>query len=204
MIPGLASHAKGGATRKCTIIVAALALAAAGTAAAAPAQSARADNPTTLYDLVDAAAQRLQTADPVAAYKWATGTDDIEDPPRVQQVLAAVTADATANHIDAGYVRQVFDDQINATESIEYARFAQWKVDPQSAPTAPPELSASRAAIDALNGRMVTEITSRWDLLHSPDCAADVANAKDAVTSARQLDAGYQRALGFATRSYCG
>ena len=185
-------------------IVAALALTTAtGAAATAAAASVRADNTIPLYGLVDAAAQRLQTADPVAAYKWATGTA-IEDPPRVQQVLAAVTGDATANHVDPGYVRRVFQDQINATESVEYTRFAQWKLNPQGAPGAAPELSASRTAIDALNRRMVTEITGHWDVLHSPACATDVDDADDAVIHARQLDTVYQQALAFATRSYCG
>jgi chorismate mutase len=192
---------KSASIRTCTAAVVALAFtAAAGTG---PAPSARADSPTPLYELVDAAVQRLQTADPVAAYKWATQTA-IEDSPRVQQVLDAVTADATASHVEPAYVKRVFEDQINATESIEYTRFAQWKLDPQSAPAAPPELSASRAAIDALNRRMVAEITNRWDLLHSPACAIDVDDAKGAVTNARQLDSVYQQALGFATRSYCG
>jgi chorismate mutase len=194
---------KAATSRRYATVVVALAVATACIAATAPAQPVRADSTSPLYELVDAAAQRLQTADPVAAYKWATSTA-IEDQPRVQQVLAAVSADATANHVDAGYVRRVFEDQIDATESIEYTRFAQWKLDPRSAPTSPAGLSASRTAIDGLNRTMVTEIAGHWDLLHSPLCAAYIADAKDAVTGARQLDAVYQQALAFATRSYCG
>lgn len=55
--------------------------------------SARGDDANPLLELVDAATQRLQTAEPVAASKWNTGSS-IEDPPRVEQVLAAVSTDA--------------------------------------------------------------------------------------------------------------
>jgi len=170
--------------------------------AVTPTPSSQAD-PAALYDLVDAAAQRLQTADPVAAYKWATATG-IEDPPRVQQVLSAVVADAKDQRIDPDYVRQAFTDQIHATEAIEYTRFAQWKLDPADAPSTASQLSASRATIDALNRRMVTEMANHWDLLHSPACAGDLADADGAVSASRQLDSVYQQALSFATRSYCG
>lgn len=170
--------------------------------AVSTAAHARADAASPLLELVDAAAQRLQTADPVAASKWINDMP-IEDPPRVQQVLAAVTTDAAANHVDPGYVSQVFNDQINATDAIEYSRFAQWKLDPAGAPTAPPELSASRAVIDGLNHRMENEIALRSDVLHSAECAAELDDATNAVTIARQLDNLYRQALSFATRSYC-
>jgi chorismate mutase len=164
---------------------------------------ASADNPNPLVELVDAAAQRLQTADPVAAFKWVSN-GSVNDPARVQQVLAAVTADATANRIDADYVERVFTDQIDATEAVEYSRFAQWKLDPAGAPTVAPDLSASRSTIDALNRRMVGEIASQWDLLHSPSCRSEIDDANNAVTDARRLDALYRQTLSFASRSYCG
>jgi chorismate mutase len=170
--------------------------------AVASAALARADTSSSLLELVDAAAQRLQTADPVAASKWISGMP-IDDPPRVQQVLAAVTTDARAHQVDPDYVAQVFNDQIDATEAIEYSRFAQWKLDPPSAPAAPPELSASRAAIDGLNRRMVNEIALHPDVLRSPTCPAALDDARNAVTAARQLDELYQQALSFATHSYC-
>src|SRR5205807_7325905 len=43
---------------------------------------AHSDDANPLFDLVDAATQRLQTADPVAETKWING-GSIEDPPRV-------------------------------------------------------------------------------------------------------------------------
>jgi chorismate mutase len=179
------------------MVVAALALAAATSPV-----PARADDLTPLVALIDAAAQRLQTADPVAAYKWVNNVP-VDDPARVQQVLAAVSADANDSHVDADYVRRAFNDQINATDAIEYTRFAQWKFDPANAPTAAPGLSASRSTIDTLNIRMVGEIAAQWELLHSPACGTELSDARDAVIAARGLDPLYQQALSFATRSYC-
>src|SRR5258708_22355086 len=101
--------------RRCAVGLCAMAVLATTTA------PARADDINPLLELVDAATQRLQTADPVAASKWKTG-GSIEDPQRVEQVLGAVSTAATGAGVDAGYVRQIFTDQIGATEAIEYTR----------------------------------------------------------------------------------
>ncbi|CRZ15445.1 chorismate mutase [Mycolicibacterium neworleansense] len=163
---------------------------------------ASAQDPNPLLPLVDAAAQRLQTADPVAANKFRTG-GPIEDPRREQQVIDATTAEADSRHIVPAYVGDVFRDQIDATVAVEHSLFAQWKLDPDTAPVSAPDLSASRSAIDALNHTMVDEIADQWPTLHSPSCPADLASAVDAVAVARNLDPLYRRALDFATRSYC-
>ena len=166
------------------------------------APSSRADDDDPLYDLVDAAAARLATADPVAAFKWVKG-GSIEDSKRVGEVLDSVGAQASAKGIDAKFVQSVFTDQIHATESVEYSRFAQWKLDPTGAPTTAPELSASRAAIDGYNRSMVTQMALHWDSLQGPGCDQDVVHALSAVVMDRRLDPLYQDALTFATRSYC-
>ncbi|MCX8559882.1 chorismate mutase [Mycolicibacterium mucogenicum] len=156
-----------------------------------------------LFRLVDTAAQRLQTADPVAAVKWITG-GSIEDPVRVGQVLNAVGAQATASGADPVFVQKVFTDQIHATEGIEHLRFSQWKFDPAAAPTTAPDLSESRTAIDGFNRTMVAELAAQQGVLHGPGCAAAVDAARTRVTTSRQLDPLYQQALVTATRNYCG
>lgn len=176
------------------------ALAALTALAAAPA--ARADDHDPLHVLVDAAAQRLATADAVAAFKWVQG-GSIEDPDRVTQVLDAVAADATARGVDPVFTRRAFEDQIHATESVEYSRFAQWKLDPAGAPTTAPDLSESRAAIDGFNRTMVAEMAGQWPLLAGPGCRPALDEARAAVTRDRGLDPLYVDALGAATRSYC-
>lgn len=165
--------------------------------------AARADEVSPLYRLVDASAARLQTADPVAAFKWVNG-GSIEDAPRVQQVLDAVAADAGGHGLDPQPVREAFEEQIHATEGIEYTRFGQWKLDPGAAPTTAPDLSTSRAAIDGYNRQMVDEFALQRDSLHGPDCEASLESARTAVAADRGLDALYVDALRFATHSYCG
>ncbi len=155
-----------------------------------------------LYRLVDTAAQRLATADPVAASKWING-GDITDAARANDVLDAVGADATAHGIDPVYVRAVFTDQIAATEGLEYSLFGQWKFDPSTAPTAAPNLADSRTAIDGFNNTMVDELALQWNSLHSPRCSAELYKVKDEVSADRRLNPLYKKALSSATRSYC-
>jgi chorismate mutase len=114
-----------------------------------------------------------------------------------------VGADAKGRGVDGDYVRQIFTDQVHATEAIEYTRFAQWKLDPGAAPGVAPDLSASRAIIDRLNAEMVEQVAMHWPVLHSPACVGTLEDAKTAVANARGLDPLYQQALSFSTHSYC-
>ena len=155
-----------------------------------------------LYQLIDTAAERLQAADPVAASKWING-GPITDTARVHQVLAAVGAEAESDGVPVDYVRTLFTDQINATEAIQYSRFAWWKLNPAAAPATAPDLSTSRIGIDALNHRMVAEIAAQLPVLRSADCSIELDAAKAAVNGARALDPLYRQALDAATRSYC-
>lgn len=164
--------------------------------------TAHAEPVSPLYRLVDTAAQRLVTAEPVAAAKW-LGGGLITDRQRADAVLDAVGADASARGVDEGYVRRVFADQIDATEGIQYTRFGQWKFEPATAPTTAPDLSQSRAQIDEFNRTMVEEIAQQWNWLHGPDCTSVLTGATDAVVEARRLDPLYRHALSAATRSYC-
>lgn len=178
---------------RCGVVVGSLAMLVA---------PARADPTSPLTALVDAAAQRLQVAEPVAAYKW-NKHGAVEDPVRVQQELAKLGDEAVAERVDRDYVIRVFGDEINSTEAIEYSRFASWKLNPASAPADSPELSASRSAIDTLNQTMLIQVLANWELLHSPDCAAHLDAARGSVVQGRQLDDLYRQALSSATQSYC-
>lgn len=163
---------------------------------------ARADSASPLAELVDAAAQRLQVADDVAAVKWHSGAA-IEDPVRVRQQLAGLASAATDAELGPDYVTQIFTDQIGATEAVEHYRFSQWKLDPATAPASAPDLTASRARIDGFNHVMLTQIGLRWQQLHSPGCIAELDEATRDVSVARQFDAFYRQALLAATRDYC-
>jgi chorismate mutase len=164
--------------------------------------TAHATDPGPLYRLVDTASQRLLTADPVAAFKWVDG-GSIEDPARVGQVLDNVAADARDRGVDEAFVRQAFQNQIHATEAIQYVRFGQWKLDPAAAPTSAPNLSESRTAIDGFNRTMVSEMAAQSGVLHGPGCTAALDGARQSVIADRRLDPLYQQALDFATHTYC-
>jgi chorismate mutase len=153
---------------------------------------AKADPSGALTKLLDDAAQRLQIADPVAASKYVTG-GAVEDLAREQQVLDSVS----------GLAKDVFRDQIDATESVEHSRIAAWKINPGSAPRAAPDLAASRDAIDELNKAMVDDIADDWNTLQGSTCRADLDHAKAAVTTMRHLDASYRQALDYAVHRYC-
>lgn len=163
---------------------------------------AGADDASPLSDLVDAAAQRLQVADDVAAVKWRTG-GAIEDPARVQQQLSKLADDAVKDGLDPDYVRRVFTDQIGATEAVEHYRFGQWKLNPAAAPATAPDLAASRTRIDGFNHVMLTQIGLHWQQLHSPECVAQRDQATQFVSDARQFDEFYRQALSSAARDYC-
>lgn len=177
----------------------AIALAALAVAAA---PAAGADVPSPLNPLVDAAAQRLLTAEPVAASKYLTG-GQIQDPQREAQVLDTVATAAQAQGTDPAYVREVFRDQIDATVSLQYSLFGDWKVDPAAAPDTAPDLASTRTTIDGLNQTMVSEIAHRWPELHAPSCRAELAAGIDEVAADRGLDPLYRRALEYATHDYC-
>lgn len=177
-------------------------LAVAMAAVAQSAAPAHADSASVLTELVDAAAQRLLVAEPVAAYKWNTH-GAVEDPARVQQELAELGDAAAGDHLDHDYVTRIFGDQIDATEAVEYRRFADWKLNPAAAPGGSPDLSASRSAIDGLNQTMLAQLAARQDVLRSPGCGAQLDLARTEVTRGRQLDGLYQQALALATHEYC-
>ncbi len=156
--------------------------------------------PSALDALVSAAAQRLQTADPVAAVKWITH-GDIEDPARVQQVLSSVAATAHTRGIDADYVTLIFGDQVHATEAVESAAGSP-EMETRSGRGADrvPDLSSSRSRIDTLNTTIVDELAAAVDLLHSPACTA--APARCARQCGRDVRTGRgltRTALTFAT-----
>lgn len=175
---------------------------ALGALAVASAPIARADVLSPLHPLVDAAAQRLLTAEPVAASKYLTG-GQIEDPQREAQVLDTVATAAQAQGADPAYVRDVFRDQIDATVSLQYSLFGDWKVDPAAAPVSAPDLASTRATIDGLNQTMVAEIAHQWPELQATTCRAELDATIDEVAVNRELDPRYRRALEYATHDYC-
>lgn len=189
--------------QRLAFLIVAIVVAASPVAGPVP---ARADDTAPLVELVATAAQRLEVAEPVAAFKWNAHLA-IEAPDRVERQLGQLVKQAREKQIDPDYVARVFRDQISASEAIQYQRFAQWKLDPAlrraQAPATAPDLAASRVAIDALNNKILSQISLDESLLRGPACAGQLEIARVQTILARHFDDLYQRALRTATRSYC-
>ncbi|QNP69871.1 chorismate mutase [Streptomyces roseirectus] len=192
-------------------VAAAVALGATGTAVAAPAtqaasRTATADTATadapTLHTIADLAAQRLATADLVAAAKFGTSSP-IDDPAREQQVLDTVAAQAQQLGADPDAVRAVFRDQIEANKLVQRALFQRWTDHPDEAPTTRPDLSVVRVEINRINTELVKALAATADDRASFLCYPELAVSAAQVRHERHLDRLHTKALVRALPSVC-
>ncbi|MET8982853.1 chorismate mutase [Streptomyces sp. NPDC004539] len=191
-------------------VAAAVALGATGTAVAAPATfrattatSAKttADAPT-LHTVADLAAQRLATADLVAAAKFGT-TSPIDDPAREQQVLDTVAAQAEQLGADPDAVRKVFRDQIEANKLVQRALFQRWTDHPDQAPTTRPDLSVVRVEINRINTALVEALAATGAERATFACYPELYLSAAQVRHERHLDRLHTEALIRALPSVC-
>jgi len=187
-------------------------LAGSGAAvAAAPAQGPAATSSfasagpyARLHPLADLAAQRLATADLVAAAKY--GTDSpIDDPAREKQVLDDVARQARELGADPEATVRIFRDQIEANKLVQRELHRRWDADPSQAPTPDerPDLAEVRKEINRVNGELVRGIAASPSARSAPACRGLVALAGVRVRSERQLDGLHTVALGRALWSVC-
>ncbi|MGY0056145.1 gamma subclass chorismate mutase AroQ [Streptomyces sp. LZ34] len=197
----------------------------AAAAEAAPAVSAPASAPASagaptppygrLLPIADLSAQRLLTADQVAAakYRYAApprgGTDSpIDDPERERQVLEAVAEQARALGADPEATVRIFRDQIEANKLVQRGLYRRWEADPAQAPTERPDLSKVRLEINRINGELVRAIADSaqdWGWAVAPrSCAGWLTVAAVRTRHDRRLDALHSVALERSLRSVCG
>ncbi|MGW4848016.1 gamma subclass chorismate mutase AroQ [Nocardia brasiliensis] len=161
---------------------------------------AEADTPESLDRLVGLVLERLQTADAVAAAKWAgaarTGTEPtIDDPAREAAVYDAMTQLGAGRDLPENWVRQVFSGQIEANKIVQRGLITAWRFDAGSVPTAPPDLLSVRPVIDRVNVEIVDQLAAERGELTAPDCAERVARSVFGVFTAGRTDALHQAAL---------
>ncbi|WP_274919364.1 chorismate mutase [Streptomyces sp. WZ-12] len=159
-------------------------------------------HPQDLTPLVRIAAQRLLTADQVAASKWLSGAP-IEDPDREQQVLEAMDAEAVRLGIDRATVQRVFRDQIEANKYVQHALHDRWRAHPAEAPTTAPDLGVVREEINRLNAALLLAIRDAGPLLTEPRCAPYRKHAREAVARELRLDQVHSEALQRALTDLC-
>ncbi|MEU7576225.1 chorismate mutase [Streptomyces sp. NPDC041068] len=168
----------------------------AATAAAAAGPYAR------LRPLADLSAQRLATADLVAAAKY--GTDSpIDDPAREKQVLDAVALRARELGADPEATVRIFRDQIEANKVVQRGLFRRWDADPSQAPTERPDLAEVRKEINRINTELVRGIAASPEARSAPYCGRVLTAAAVRVRHEERLDALHSVALGRALRSVC-
>ncbi|WP_253273716.1 gamma subclass chorismate mutase AroQ [Collimonas arenae] len=129
-----------------------------------PADAAKADH---LLQLID---QRLDVAPMVAKAKWNSG-GAINDPPREQLILDAVTAQASG--LDAVFVRRFFQAQFDASKALQLGLHAQWRRQGMGKFTDAPDLGRDvRPVLDQLTPQLIASLHQMQSLLVAPGMRA--------------------------------
>ncbi|GAB2698784.1 gamma subclass chorismate mutase AroQ [Nocardia thraciensis] len=164
--------------------------------------------PAPLGGLVELVLERLNTADAVAAAKWAiaarTGQPPVvDDPAREAEVYDSMAAAGDGLGLPESWVRQVFYGQIEANKVVQRGLQARWRFDPGSAPATPSDLSAVRPVIDRVNGAMLRQLAAHRGELDGPACVERLAAAVFPVLTSGRADALHQAALVRAAVALC-
>ncbi|MFJ4839403.1 chorismate mutase [Streptomyces sp. NPDC088746] len=170
--------------------------------AAVPAPTAGRGSYGELHSLADLSAQRLGTAELVAAAKWGTG-GPVDDPAREQRVLDAAARQAREVRADPVATVQIFRDQIEANKQVQRALHSRWNANPADAPGETPDLSEVREKINRLNLALVRGIAVSAGPRAAPSCRATLTAATVRVRHDRRLERVRSTALALALRSVC-
>ncbi|MFI0980654.1 gamma subclass chorismate mutase AroQ [Streptomyces sp. NPDC021093] len=182
----------------------------AGTAVAAPVSEAHASVSAAhasgplgrLGPLADWSAQRLATADLVAAAKY--GTDSpIDDPAREKVVLETVEQQAKESGADPVATVRIFRDQIEANKVVQRALHRRWDAHPAEAPAGRPDLGEVRKEINRINTGLVQGIRDSAQARGAAYCTPVTLLSAARVAHARHLDALHTRALARSLRTVC-
>ena len=175
---------------------------AAPAAAQQPGESRIGDpaDPESLDALVALVHERLDTADAVAAAKWATVVRTgqppmIDDPVREAEVYDAMAAQGADLGLPEPWVRQVFEGQIEANKIVQRGLHARWRADPRAAPATPPDLAAVRPVIDRVNGDILRQLAQHRSALTGPDGAQRLVVATAPELTSGRVDALHGTAL---------
>ncbi|MFF7177975.1 chorismate mutase [Streptomyces sp. NPDC008121] len=153
--------------------------------------------------IVRLAAERVLTADTVAAAKWGT-PQPIDAPAREKTVLDHAAAKAAELGIDQAAVQRIFKDQIAANKDVQRALYAQWQKHPAQQPAGRPDLATQvRPVLDRVDGQLLTAIHRAQPLLDRPECQALLKRGKAAAVQAMGLDAIHRSGLDRALARIC-
>ena len=181
-------------------------LAVAGSIVAAPAAHAEDGGwpaRESLVPLTDAAAERVQVADLVAAAKFGTPAP-IDDPAREQVVLNTVRTLSVQMGIDPEVSVAIFADQIEANKQVQRGLYVLWTAHPEQAPTERPDLvKVVRPILDRITTQLLEQIKATPHARVHPSCFGQLIVAWVHVSHDRQLDTLHRSALARALASVC-
>ncbi|GAA4858569.1 gamma subclass chorismate mutase AroQ [Saccharopolyspora cebuensis] len=130
----------------------------------------------TLDPVLDPAADRIATADLVAAAKWGTGKP-IEDPARERQVLDRVSRRAAELGVDPDVAVRVLRDQIEASKLVQRAWHGHWAAHPDQRPERRPDLGEVRPEIDRATEAILLGLRATAEVRTGPSCPSALAAA---------------------------
>lgn len=157
----------------------------------APAASTSAISIEPLRSLMD---QRLALMPDVARHKWNTG-GAIDDLPREQKIIAALSAQAQLLGVPGTWAEQFFRAQIEGAKQVQRAHFVRWQQSGAGKFADVPDLvTVIRPRLDALTPQLLRELALAWPALADPAQQARIA----AVMA--KLDNGTPEAAATVTR----
>ncbi|MFB7053564.1 gamma subclass chorismate mutase AroQ [Streptomyces vinaceus] len=155
-----------------------------------------------LRTVVQLTAERVMTADTVAAAKWGTSQpiDELTDEKAVVDAAVAQAAEVGLNQASA---QRVSNDQFAVNNAVHGALFARWTAHPAQRPAQRPDLAADvRPALDRVDGQLLSALREAQLLLSGTACATEVSQEAAAIATEKGLDAihrnGIHQALGHA------
>ncbi len=108
--------------------------------------------------LLDLMQRRMLLMHDVARWKW-NESRPASDPKREQQLLDRLAAQASEHQLDAGFVREFFQAQMNAAKLIQQADFDKWQAaDAGPFPDVPSLADKLRPAITELSEQLLREL----------------------------------------------
>jgi chorismate mutase len=146
--------------------------------------------------------ERLETADIVAASKWATKVAG-DDPARERVVIDTARDETQKQGADPVTVQRIMTAQIQANKTVQQGLLDHWKNSPADAPTTTPDLTVEvRPKLDRIDTELVAAIKTAQPVLTNTRCGSIATHVLESADIG--LDSLHQRALSIAIGSLCG
>lgn len=128
--------------------------------------------------------ERLALMPDVARHKW-NAKGAIDDLPREQKVIDALSAQAQLLGIPARWAERFFRAQIDGAKQVQRAHFARWtQAGAGTFANVPDLVTAIRPRLDALTPQLLRELAAAWPALADPAQRTRINAAMAALNNA--------------------